>query len=150
MKNIYIYSTYTEYKEIHSWGIIGLKPQQQRLCKTLVLPKADYLILLLFLLYDIQSSQETTENLGLAAVFHLCFWICRNLIYLMTVLHNLLSILCTFLVDEETFVNCMQSAGSLLPFADKDDSSGLHSLLLCSDCWTLQTEIFIFFTCIHE
>lgn len=38
---------------------------------------------------------------------NLAFWISRNLIYLITGLSNHPSNLCVFLVNEETFANCM-------------------------------------------
>lgn len=111
----------------------------------MVVHEVDHLILPVFLLYDIQSSQETLQNLGLAAVFHcLCFWVYRNLIYLMTVLSNLPSILCAFLVDEEIFANCMhgmQSAGSLLTRKRALDCTALSSAVTVRLC----KEILIFF-----
>lgn len=74
----------------------------------------DHLILLVFLLYKIQSSRDM-ENLGLATVSHyLGFWICKNLIYLITGLFNHPSILCIFLSDEESFANCIHGMQTLL------------------------------------
>lgn len=58
---------------------------------------------------------EDMENLGLAAGFlYSCFWICRNVIYLMTGLSSHPSIMCIFLVDEETFTNCLCGMQRLL------------------------------------
>lgn len=55
------------------------------------------------------------KNLGLAAIFcYLGFWICINLIYLITGLSNHPRIPCLFLVDEEAFANCMHGMQRLL------------------------------------